>query len=755
MRTLPNEPAAPRPLQHEMSDFSDISSKLGAPAKKSIFERQKAEAEAKKAREQAETAAVLKEFERSFEDDGGRTVPAPSRGSGLPSGPGKRHFTSSGMKSGPGSLGHASIPKTGPGSLGPSFGRKRQYDDYNDKRDRGDRGGVFSYNDDRKQSFDRDRDDDEKAAAKPTLHLSSLPPGTSPAVIKGLLAQSPLTVESVRILPPAAPSGPSIERKSTSAIVVLAADTPGNEIDTVVSHLANKYLGLGYNLSISRHLSSAVSNVNIASGGTNNLPFGARPVQQHGSLSRAPPPSQRFAPPSSYTSSVPYTKSSTQVSVQAPSDLKQLKLIHKMLEALLTYGPEFEALLMSRLEIQMDEKWSWLFNPRSAGGVYYRWRLWEVLTDAKSRRRHGRFNTEPLFDGQSVWVPPDDALRFEYTTQIDEFVSDDDYNSSDEEEHDNGGLADRYTDHNASNAAAEDALNGAGYLNPLAKSKLVHLLSRLPDSSSKLRKGDVARITAFAIEHAGAGAEEVAMTITRNVVKQFHDNDEDDQTPGSLVGLYVISDILSSSASAGVRHAWRYRNLFEGAFRKQRVFEKLGRAEKDLSWGKLKAEKWRRSIQALFALWEGWSVFPQASHERFVHNFMNPPLTEKEKAVAEAEEKRRADEEARNKKVVSRWRTVDDEQTGNGDVSMTDMDGVAMRDDSDMEDVVDENIDGVPMEDSSDEEHPAKRTSAEPSTSITPVKRQASSIAQTPPVSMTGGKRQRPRAADMFADDSE
>ncbi|KIX03017.1 uncharacterized protein Z518_06567 [Rhinocladiella mackenziei CBS 650.93] len=862
-----------------MPPIPDVTSKLAAPVKKSVFERQKAEAEAKKAREKAETAAVLEDFVKSFDDEGDQPAfPSKRPGVGGASvnnnygpGPGKRHFTSSGLKSGPGSLGPVpSTSKSGPGSLGPvpNYGKKRQYEDYAGRdRDRRDR--MFSYSDERDGNNRRDsgtfsneeedaRDDGElKAAAKPTLHLSSLPPGTSPAVIKSLFTPSPLTIENVRILP--AGSGSINERKSVTAIVTLAAETPATDIDTMVSHLQNRYLGFGFNLSISRHLSSAaLTGSNSLSNNTphsnlNSLPFGAKPIPQHTSLSRAPPPGQgpgRFAPPASFTSSTPYGPRSnnlpaTQVLVQAPRDLQQLRLIHKTVEALLTYGPEFEALLMSRPQIQRAEQWAWLWNSRSTGGVYYRWRLWEILTNAIARRRRQptsygmRQSGDVLFEGQSIWVPPEENLKFEYTTKLEEFISDEDYNSSDEEDaEDGGGLARRYHDHQKLAGNPADSMHdndGAGYLNPLAKTKLVHLLSRLPESNTKLRKGDVARVTGFAIGHAGAGADEVATLVTRNVIKPFcysvikaekarHPDDEGysddeivegskpktddaekekDTTPASMVGLYIISDILSSSASAGVRHAWRYRSLFETQLRLQNVFPILGRAARENDWGKLKAEKWRRSVQSVLSLWEGWCVFPGKSHEEFVEGFLHPPLTEKEIKEHEAK-KGRADRDSLAKeekdKPVNRWRSVDDANAsiqpdewaidspsmlgrsedgadGDADVDM-DVDGTPMADDDEEygdDDLTDAGLDGIPMLDSSDEDEaedkenapekdatdtgigieqdPPSPANSEPASqtneTVTTLKPPQPAPTPTTTSPMSQGRRVRPKAADF------
>lgn len=727
-----------------MVDLTDVTSKLSQPKKTSQFERQRAEAEAKKAREKAETLAVLAEFEKSFEDDerNAFTAPQPSRGAPAP---GKRHFTSSGLKSGPGSL-----PKSGPGSLGPVYNKKRPFDDH----DRRGRSGGLNFQSDR-ESREQEREDDN--AAKPTLHLSSMPPGTTQSIIKGLFAHTALNVDGVRILAHSAQDKSQNERKSCTAIVTLAADTPASDIDTVVSHLQNRYLGFGFKLSLSRHLSSAAIANNALTSNTGNVfPFGARQVVQQTSLSRAPPPHQRFPPPQSYTSSTPYSRNPpTEVVVKSPSDLKQLKLIHKTLEALLTYGPEFEALLMSRPEIQRDEKWAWLWDSTSIGGVYYRWRLWNILTTPSNKNR--AVSNDTLFEGQATWIQPEEPLRFEYTTQIDTFVSDEDYNSSDDDSDDGGrDLARRYNDHNAPVSTGDDVNDGMGYLNPLAKAKLTHLLRRLPNSTSKLRRGDIARITAFAIEHAGAGGDEVATLVTRNVVQPLADLEGEDWTSAAQVGLYAISDILSCSASSGVRHAWRYRTLFEAALRQQNVFQKLGRAEKDLKWGKLKGEKWKRSVQTLLSLWEGWSVFPQAVQEQFTEAFLNPPLTEEEKIAVEVEAQRKAESEAQRARSVKKWRSVEDE--ANSDVKMEDVDGAPMLDNQEM-DVEMENIDGVPMVDSSDEEMVMKGEEQPEPPPPPPAPDRAEQVkieveVKAKPQPM-GGRKHRPKAADMFGSDSE
>ena len=832
----------------KIEEFPDISSKLTAPSKKSLFERQKAEAEAKREREKKETAAVYEDFVKSFDnedDDDEFGLGALGGGQGL-SGPPKRHFGGSTSFGGRGGLGGqrgglgGGRGTSGPGSLGPvpsTFSKKRPFEEPSFQRNTSQ--GLFNFNDagsdptDTKTAFRTSDDEEEavraksheKAAPKPTIHLSSLPPGTSQAVVKSIIPAS-LQVENVRILPPAAPSGSSsTERRSLSAIITLAKDTPAIDIDTVVSALQNKYLGWGFHLSLSRHLSSAAlgttTTAPFALPTTSALPFGAKPVPIEGgrSFTRAPPPGPHrggFAPPSSYNSidSAPYGRNApaTQVNVSPPTDLKQLKLIHKMIEAILTHGPEFEALLMSRPEVQKDQKWAWLWDSRSQGGVWYRWRLWDILTGAKYRIRNGTSRNssvnQEVFRGEAPWVAPERMIPHEYITKLEELVSDSDYNSSDED--DSGDEGRRRYQHLQGGAPIPETMLGTdadsqSFLNPLQKAKLIHLLARLPDTTAKLRRGDVARVTAFAIQHASEGAEEVVSIITSNVNLPFSStsanpdrrigndeidvkdedeaidgtkkSDKEDTSSSKLIALYVVSDILSSSSTSGVRHAWRYRQLFEAALRKQKIFEGLGRLERVLSWGRLRAEKWKRSVTTVLSLWEGWCVFSQASQEFFTQAFLEPPLTAKEEETRLAAEKAAA----QNQVSKSKWKTVEKEarqademdldvQAPNGqgedDVDGEHIGNGARLDDEDEDEDIDgesmEDVDGEPMadEDVDGEAMDTDGVSPQPglgSNSHHPIRdKPDNSQSSQPPadqsLSPNSGRRRRPKAEDMFAD---
>lgn len=668
-------------------EFPDAEAKLQKPTEKSAYEKRKAEERAKKQKKEQEDAEFLQGFLKDFADDDSddngifsqKSRPNNSKhGTGPPDRPhfgnqppqfgggaGKRHF---GVPSG-------TPLKSGPGSLGPpptSFGKKRSYDGFqsgqhsslDEPRGRvgfeGRESGPLSVS----KAFDNASDDEEKprgvvdraeekAISKPTLRLQNLPPNTSPLAIKALIP-SILTVENVKIVPPSGPSG--AERKSIIAIVTLSAETSSKDIESVVNTLQNKYLGFGYFLSLHKHLSSAA----IASGlptihssGPASQPFGAKPIEKakkgYGSHGMGfghgvPPPNSYDSPASTLNGSGPRYY----VPVQAPRDIRMLRMIHKMVEKVIEHGAEFEALLMSRPEVQKEEEWAWLWDARSEGGIWYRWRLWEIMSGFDSSKHRGE--KVRIFAGKDspLWQVPE-PLPYEFSTYVDEFVSDSEYNSEEED-----GFEDNPKDLNNE----EDI-----FLGPMDKARLAYLLARLPTTLSKLRKGDISRIAAFAITHASRGADEIVDMVLQNIELPFAftsanpehrqrnegrysggynsrapspggdtktEADTPDKSNAHLIGLYVASDLIFCSGQSGIRHAWRFRQIFESALKTRKTFEMLGMVSEKLNLGRLRADKWKRSVGLVLDLWESWSAFSGESQAHFVNSFKHPPSTKKE-----------------------------------------------------------------------------------------------------------------------------
>lgn len=669
-------------------EFPDAEAKLQKPTEKSAYEKRKAEERARKQRKDQEDAEFLQGFLKDFADDdsddnGIFSQKSRQHNSRTGSGPPDRsHFGTQPPQFGGGAgKRHFGVPsgtplKSGPGSLGPapsSYGKKRSYDGFQSGHHRGsdEPRGKFGFEGRESgplsvsKAFDNASDDEEKprgavdraeekAISKPTLRLQSIPPNTSPLAIKALIPPI-LTVENVKIVPPSGPSG--AERKSITAIVTLSAETSSKDIESVVNSLQNKYLGFGYFLSLHKHLSSAA----IASGlptihssGPAAQPFGAKPVEKakrgYGSHSigfghGVPPPSSYDSPASASNGGGPRFY----VPVRAPRDIKVLRMIHKVVESVVEHGAEFEALLMSRPEVQREQEWAWLWDARSEGGIWYRWRLWEFMTGSGPSKRRGE--KVRLFSGKDnpYWQAPEQPLPYEFVTDLDELVSDSEYNSEEED-------------------GFEENTNGVNneedtFLNPMDKAKLTYLLARLPTTLSKLRKGDVARIAAFAITHASRGADEVVDMVLRNIESPFAftsanperrqrakgrgsggsdsrapspggdtktEADTPDKSNAHLIGLYVASDIIFCSGQSGIRHAWRFRQIFETALKTHKTFEMLGMVSEKLNLGRLRADKWKRSVGLVLDLWESWSAFSGESQAYFVNSFKHPPSTKKE-----------------------------------------------------------------------------------------------------------------------------
>jgi U2-associated protein SR140 len=705
---------------------------------------------------------------------------------------------------------------SGLGSLGPppSLAKKRTYDDLpTSQRDR-DRDrttqssrGALGDSDEEEEPKVPDQST-ERAPPKPTLHLSSMPPGTSAAVVRNLIP-SKLKVEGVRFLPSSDQA--ATERRSASAIVVLAAETTSTEIDTAVSALQKTYMGWGFYLSISRHVSTnalglaGVPPPPIHHASNMVLPFGAKPKSTAqpiptGPMNRAPPPGS-FAPPPSYGAGPPGALAgapAVQVHVSPPSDLNQLKLIHKTVEALIKNGPEFEAVLMNRPDVQKEQKWAWIWDSTSVGGIWYRWKLWTLYNQLELDGSHRsdeeetkklRKSTQRIFEGSAPWVRSDTDLKFEFLDEFEDIITDSEYDSeemnSDDEE-------DRRRKQTELTTLGEP--EGPGYLNPLEKAKLTHLLVRLPKTTGTLRRGDIARITAFAINHASSGFEEVVEMLVSNILRPYNwasaggekskadigtgdeaDRKQDSEDPsyGKLIGLYTISDILSTASTAGVRHAWRYRTAFEAALKDRKVFEQLGRLDKDLGWGRMRTDRWRNSVDAVLRKWHDVNLFMEETHEYLAHAFANPPLTEAEKAAESSSRGR--DPQPQPASITGKEELVKTMKIPAGDANTkaVEIEGTEVAPLEGPEGVPMSDLEGEPMSDSDEDVGDASRGQPGSSDMRSEPHRELEGSANNSPrlapntgfsMSMSGastaqnipaGPRRRPRAEDLFGADKD
>ncbi|KAK3066237.1 hypothetical protein LTS18_001882, partial [Coniosporium uncinatum] len=345
------------------------------------------------------------------------------------------------------------------------------------------------------------------------------------------------------------------------------------------------------------------------------------------------------------------------------------------------------AVLMSRLEVQRDERWAWLWDARSVGGIWYRWKLWQAMSghgiDYDSEGQS--LDLVEVFEQEPKWMAPEQDLQFEFVDCFEDFVEDSDYTSRDEDDSDD----EARPSYHRGNAPPPDAAavgdTERSYLSAFEKAQLTWLLARLPTSASKFRRGDMSRVVAFAIVEAGTGAEDIADMLVTNVITPFsrssarpreYDADDeaedakqrsrdgdaeneaeavkqrkqDDTSDSKKIAMYIISDLLNSCVTAGVNRAWRYRQIFEAALRQRKVFEHLGRHPKALGMGIVKADRWRKIFQNVIDKWKELSVFSQEALDEFHETLFNPPLTEKEQEEKEAARQTSQEKEREEKK---------------------------------------------------------------------------------------------------------
>ncbi|EGP89718.1 uncharacterized protein MYCGRDRAFT_90406 [Zymoseptoria tritici IPO323] len=644
-------------------EFPDVSQKLSAPKKLSAFERERQAQEEKRKRAAAENAAALKLFEDSFADedkddnddfDGFPAFNAP-RGSRAGFG---------GSRSG---LGGSSAG----GALPPNLKRKRALEELREQQEArreqqaiADEYTLQGHANEEQDQYSRGAER-EDVAPRPTVQLTSLPPATTLEDIKVLLRDH-LQVHSVQFHP--APL--SNCKASLMAVAALSPETTTSQID--------------------------------------NAPFGAQKAsndQGRSNLRNAPPPTE-FAPPDSYESQSrngEYSIGST-VAVQPPLDTCTVRAIHVMVDRLLSEPDskralELEAMLMALPEVQADERFSFLYDSRSSAGVYYRYLLWnddECIETLREQKRLGRGPERVYEDVIIDWAPPNGDMPFVDLSALGEALEHPSYESSDDESDDGEGARRFNSNRGRKDGETLSMPTEAKRLHPLQLARLAWYLSSMPSTHAKLRKCDVSAVTSFAINNAGAAAEEIVDMLVLNIEKPFtqsgcakmdteelpsddddmYEPDEDlpvveatstpehgddnaekkdqyDPSQAKLVALYLINDILHNSSTAGVRNAWKYRSLFEIAFRRQRTFEHLGRLEKDLGWGRIKSEQWRNRIRVLFEIWEAGSVFAGDVFETLKRDFFEQPEAGDEGPAGEKSEP------AAEPKRVPRFKRID------------------------------------------------------------------------------------------------
>ncbi|CAG8458007.1 11129_t:CDS:10 [Scutellospora calospora] len=200
-----------------------------------------------------------------------------------------------------------------------------------------------------------------------------------------------------------------------------------------------------------------------------------------------------------------------EVQVARPEDPQIIKIIHRMVERVVKYGPPFEAIIMDRE--WNNSKFGFLFNNDSPEHIYYRWRLYSILQgDPKNKWRTEAFH---MFNEGPIWVPPE--------IPFDEDAADELLDSDEEDERERERVP-------------------KGTLGPKAKHRLEVMLRKLT-----YERGAIAKAMTFSIDHSDAADEETPIPI-------------------KVARLYLVSDILHNR-SVSVPNAWKFRTIEAETFR--------------------------------------------------------------------------------------------------------------------------------------------------------------------------------------------
>ncbi|KAJ8662758.1 hypothetical protein O0I10_001722 [Lichtheimia ornata] len=352
------------------------------------------------------------------------------------------------------------------------------------------------------------------------------------------------------------------------------------------------------------------------------------------------------------------SKPRAQITVVKPSNMQQVKIIHRMVERVIRNGSAFEAIIMEREKD--NPKFKFLFDNRSEEHIYYRWRLYSIMQgDTRSQWR-----TEPfqMFEGGPWWVPPD--VPFDDEGMNDILLDTDDEERERDREH-----------------------VPKGTLGKIAKQRFEIMLRQVT-----FQRGTIARAMAFAIDHADAADEVIDIVIKSLIIPE---------TPITLklARLYLVSDILHNSGTH-VANAWKYRAGLEG--RLVVVFEHFNEIYRSIS-ARLKAEQLRRHISTVLSAWENWMVFPQHHIDNWNGIFMKKSSSN----TSESESRSASPESILTESqasvpaaaAASTSELMEEDNDVDGEPIPDDVDGVPMEsEDVDGEPLEPEDVDGVPLD---------------------------------------------------------
>ncbi|KAI8919402.1 hypothetical protein DFJ77DRAFT_277115 [Powellomyces hirtus] len=311
------------------------------------------------------------------------------------------------------------------------------------------------------------------------------------------------------------------------------------------------------------------------------FPFNAQPARSQGGFGAIPPPSVLSKGSSAMT------QTSLEVKVVCPTDQAITMCIHRLIERVIKYGPQFEAIVMERE--RENPMFAFLFHNDSPDHVYYRWKLYSILQGDKT----DKWSTEPfqMFDDGAVWIPPEVPFN-------DELKEDYAFESSSESEHSDSDTERR----------ARGARNHKGVLMRRHRQRFEHMLRKLTLDRTLIGKAMV-----LTLDHADA-ADEIISTLCKSLLIP-----STPVFPTKIARLYLLSDILHNT-STRVPNVWKFRTGLEK--RLEEIFAHLAVVRRSIG-RRLRQEQMRRAVCEVLAVWEGWIVYPADFIETLRALFLN------------------------------------------------------------------------------------------------------------------------------------
>ncbi|KAK9239245.1 hypothetical protein V1525DRAFT_398948 [Lipomyces kononenkoae] len=644
----------------------------GSGATKTSFERAKEAEEAKRLREEEETRAAYEDFVKSFQADDGNDI------SFVPgnTASGARGFTDS-FSPPTGPKRRFQGPVTTSGDIDNRLQKRRHIEQLGELK-RPDQARLDKLAVQESEAFS-DSPDNPATTAR-TLYLCGLPSASTTISIKNLVAEFGV-VRNATINPP------DRKRRGLSAYVVFESS---DEVEKARASLDRKYLGEGYWLSASFGKDEGpTARLDSRSG----LPFNAQLPSDRDSSA----PGQAFgnvAPPASLGSSgiaPPLTR--PQIKVQYPDSLQSLRRIHAMVEHVIKFGAEFEAVIMQREKTNPD--FAFLYDSDLAEHIYYRWKLWSLASGEGMEK----WSTQPaeIFDDRISWIPP------RLSATIDDELERLDNQSLDDEEEDK-------------KSGGRDQMEP--WLGPVLHLHLTLLLQHI-----SMRRGSIARLMSFAIDNAYA-ADEIVDVTCQSITNK------DVSTQVRVARLWAVGDILYNSGMGigGVnKGVWKYRGLYQ--VKLIPVFASLYEVFKEFD-GRIRADNFRRQIMSVLNVWEGWNVFTHDALTEMTNQFLGK-TKEAEADQSDAASSNSVDmvsqvttatAEVPIKKVAaSKWKKVE-KSTSSPQVGLSKSDsgqgGESTEKESkakpfSIEDLIDPELDGEPLTDSDVDQDDTEATDKE------------------------------------------